>query len=394
MERLKRYLPRVLVAALALLLVGALCEGLVRFFNLEEPRFIEHDPVYGTFHIPDQRGWWTKPVKPAYIEINSRGFRGPVRPYEKPPGLERIVIIGDSYIEAFAASYEETLGHQLEESLRAKGRNVEVIALGVSNFGTAQEILLLEREGLRYQPDLVVLAFAHNDPTDNYRKLSRDTDRPYFRLKADGSLERLPYHMRSKTRGPVRDWMRRNLRIFTFFPRHVRDSLRVIRGKVGKASPWGTHGPLESYQFYASTATPEGKEAWAVTLELIKEFRRLTEAAGARFVLMDIPFRYQVTEAEWEILLERYPERRRERDDFANPEPQEILGELCRKESMRCLFLLPIFRGEGARSVRLFAEKDMHWNGEGNRLVARALEAFLEPSLPALKSPKDNLSSR
>lgn len=366
----------VLLLVATVVALGALCEAAVRLFRLEEPRFIQHDPVYGASHIPGQAGYWTKAPEPVYVEINSHGFRGPDRPLDKPPGTYRIVIIGDSYVEAFSVPFEETLSSRLERRLRAKGYPVEAVALGVSDFGTAQELLLLEREGLRYQPDLVVLAFAHNDPANNHPLLHRNTDRPYFRLTDQGRLERLPYRMESDSRGPVRDFLRRHLRIYTFFPKRVREAVRRLRNKTAREGP----AKLQNhFELYPTAQEPLGREAWELTFALLKEFRRKVEASGAEFVLLEIPFKGQVEKRYWEKFLANYPEVRQREADFENQEPQRLLGDFCRKERMRCLILLPTFQKAAAKGWELFGHRDFHWNAAGNRLAAEALLAAVEP---------------
>ena len=374
--RRPRWLIRALVVVVAIVGTAGVCEMLIRLFHLEEPRFIQRDPVYGTSLIPGQAGYWKKGPIVYYVEINERGFRGQVRPYAKPPGTYRIVVVGDSYIEAFNIPYEQSFSHVLEERLRAEGHSVEVVNLGISNFGTAQELLLLDREGLRYQPDMVVLTFSHNDPAANHPRLHWDTDRPYYRLAPDGRLKRLPYQPKTNTRGVVRDFMRRNLRIYTFFPRRIREMVRRVKGKTARKL---SDHPFEYFRWYASPSHPLAREAWDVTFAIIKEFRRMTEASGARFVLMDVPFRGQVTRRSWDELLARFQELRQAGERFERQRPQQLLGAFCEREGMQCLFLLPPFREAAARSAVLYDEKDFHWNAEGNRLTAEAMVELLRP---------------
>ncbi|MBU1849701.1 MAG: hypothetical protein KKH40_03155, partial [Nanoarchaeota archaeon] len=48
----------------------------------------------------------------------------------------------------------------------------EVINLGVSGYGTDQELILLQKEGLKYNPDVVILGFyLENDKPDNSKEL-------------------------------------------------------------------------------------------------------------------------------------------------------------------------------------------------------------------------------
>ena len=72
-------------------------------------------------------------------------------------------------MEAVHVNDDETLGEQLRSLLQSQmDRPVEVINAGVSGFGTDQELLWLREEGVKYAPDLVLLAvYPHNDFMNN-----------------------------------------------------------------------------------------------------------------------------------------------------------------------------------------------------------------------------------
>ena len=56
------------------------------------------------------------------------------------------------------------------ETLDRDGKNWEIINTGVVGWGNDQEYLFLIDEGLRYEPDIVLLAFyTGNDMTDNHQ---------------------------------------------------------------------------------------------------------------------------------------------------------------------------------------------------------------------------------
>jgi lysophospholipase L1-like esterase len=106
----------------------------------------------------------------VWFRINSQGMRAD-REFarEKPPGVKRIVSLGDSFTMGYEVANEETFSSLLERDLRAKGLNVEVINAGVSGYSNAEECLYLERELLSYSPDLVIVSFYANDLDDNVR---------------------------------------------------------------------------------------------------------------------------------------------------------------------------------------------------------------------------------
>jgi lysophospholipase L1-like esterase len=98
--------------------------------------------------------------------VNSLGFRTPERPFAKPAGTKRVLIIGDSHTEAYVVDDGETYPELLERSLAAAGPT-EVIALGVGGWSTDQELLAYVHYGQRFDPDLVLLQFCPNDPPFN-----------------------------------------------------------------------------------------------------------------------------------------------------------------------------------------------------------------------------------
>jgi len=106
----------------------------------------------------------------VWFRINSKGLRADREyPYEKPAGVKLIVCLGDSFTAGYEVDLEDCFTRVLERELNAPGRAVEVLDAGVSGFGTAEELLYLERELIRYQPDVVVVSFYGNDLMDNVR---------------------------------------------------------------------------------------------------------------------------------------------------------------------------------------------------------------------------------
>ncbi len=106
----------------------------------------------------------------VWFRINGQGMRADRDfSYEKPEGVKRIVALGDSFTLGYEVDAEKTFSSILERELNDRGHAVEVLNAGVSGYSTAEAALYLERELLRYDPDLVVVSFYGNDPVDNVR---------------------------------------------------------------------------------------------------------------------------------------------------------------------------------------------------------------------------------
>ncbi len=95
---------------------------------------------------------------------NSMGFRDSEHPVAKPSGSKRILVLGDSIAAGlWIERDEDVLPAMLERELVARGRAVDVMNFGVLGYNTQQEVEILREKGLRYRPDLVVLAYCLND---------------------------------------------------------------------------------------------------------------------------------------------------------------------------------------------------------------------------------------
>jgi lysophospholipase L1-like esterase len=99
---------------------------------------------------------------------NSAGFRDSEHALQKPAGVERIVVLGDSVTEGHEVEWKDVFAPVLQSKL---GDKHEVINIAAGGLNTPQEIHLFERVGLEYGPNLVVLNFVLND-VDFYTRVA------------------------------------------------------------------------------------------------------------------------------------------------------------------------------------------------------------------------------
>lgn len=104
------------------------------------------------------------------FKTNAQGFRNVEDfTYEKPSDVVRVLCLGDSQTQGYECDQESTYAAIIERRLERAGWNAQVINAGVSGFSTAECLLFLENEGIRYEPDFVVYGFFSNDPADNLK---------------------------------------------------------------------------------------------------------------------------------------------------------------------------------------------------------------------------------
>ena len=135
-------------------------------------------------------GWAPRKGVSAVIEggrvsLNARGYRGRELGLPRPRDRTRVVVLGDSIAFGLGVSDEETFTSLLD----ARNNGIEAGNLAVQGYGPGQELLVLLDEGLRSEPDVVVLAFClANDFADAVLPVALYDGRmakPHYRLVGD-----------------------------------------------------------------------------------------------------------------------------------------------------------------------------------------------------------------
>ncbi|MFT3764419.1 MAG: SGNH/GDSL hydrolase family protein [Minicystis sp.] len=102
------------------------------------------------------------PGRPSITyRYNARGFREPDWDLDKAPGVTRVAILGDSYVQGVGVELYDTLSENLGPELgrRLPERRFEVINLGVPGDNLSSHVDLYEA-AQRLDPDVVVLCLT------------------------------------------------------------------------------------------------------------------------------------------------------------------------------------------------------------------------------------------
>jgi lysophospholipase L1-like esterase len=231
------------------------------------------DEALGWRLIPGATGLWGG----VPVRINAKGLRGPELPYPKPTGTTRILFLGDSVTFGYRVAYEDTIVHHVEQELRELGHPVEAINAGVGGYSPWQELAYLEGEGLRYQPDLVVLSFVLNDVTTKFGLPRFGGSRVAFQLRQAG--------------GP---WLASQSGVF-FTLHHLRG-----RAAVGRDVSQGAADAqlLDVESLVRRPEDPRVDEAWQITLANVREIVRLCREREIGIMLVAFPYRFQLREPD------------------------------------------------------------------------------------------------
>jgi hypothetical protein len=123
--------------------------------------YIDADPVLHHRLRPS----YTANRRGVEFRINALGLKDREYPPGKPPGVFRILMLGDSYTEGFGLPVEQAMPKQVERLLAGGrcSRPIEVVNGGVSSYSPILEYLFLLHVGLALDPDLIVLSFDMTD---------------------------------------------------------------------------------------------------------------------------------------------------------------------------------------------------------------------------------------
>lgn len=119
----------------------------------------------------------------VFYSINTQELRDKETPFKKQKGEFRIIALGESNVMGLGINYGKRFTEIIEKALP----NVEMVNMGIWGFGLDQSLLQLEREGFKYNPDLVIL-FIIEDSMDRAKDFIRCGDwKPRFIVNNDKS---------------------------------------------------------------------------------------------------------------------------------------------------------------------------------------------------------------
>jgi len=108
----------------------------------------------------------TKQFQEKYARYNKHGYRDYEYNLQKPEGIFRVLVLGDSQTFGHGIkNLKDTWVKKLEGKLQKEGRNASIEVLNISGPGWNSDTHLYElfKNGFKFNPDLIILAYYHND---------------------------------------------------------------------------------------------------------------------------------------------------------------------------------------------------------------------------------------
>ena len=306
-------------------------------------------------------------------------------------------------MEGYQIPLEHLFATHLENALSE--HPVEIINLSVGGYGTLQEYLYLREEGLKYQPDLILLAFPPgNDLWDNSIELQM-----LYLMRFEGKAKMRPYAVAGEDK---------QLQVLPSDPRYVDVYANWRRSTIessGRLAFWNkllivryakAHftqeivpigNPNVRYGAYISNYDPAlypahdvtqqqyktiWERSWRTTQQLILSIADLANRIESDFAVLTVPARIQTDTTFRKVIAERYPTL-----SFDFERIDQAAEKFASEHKIKLLNLAPVFARHHATvdEALFFGEEDQHWNRAGHHKAAHATaqfvnDCFLDPS--------------
>ena len=171
----KAILIRVTAVALGLVLGGLVGEISARVYASFDKHayriLLNADPLAVLISAHGEFGYRPRPNSVfrygngTFATTNSLGYRGPVVRTPKPSGTFRIILLGESTTHGWGVMDDETIDAHLRSLLRERypNRSVDVINLAFDGYDSRQLLERLRSDGMRLEPDLIIVNAGIND---------------------------------------------------------------------------------------------------------------------------------------------------------------------------------------------------------------------------------------
>ena len=362
MTKMKKILKNLLFVTLPMLIIFfILLEIISRIFfpGSEAPNciydktdnIVKFDRKYGT------RGVWTKgnlAQQRGEWRINNDGWNSPIDyTSQKTPGVKRIAVIGDSYIEAWQVDAEKSYPSLLGDSL---GSKYEVYSFGVSQSPLSQYLYISRYVEKKYSPDIYIFNLIHNDFHESINGMAYIPMYMTVKLNKDSTFTEVqpvePERMYSKV--PGGEIFRKS----SFF-RYVYYNLNLME------------------RFKAKKATAKEVEMNVTVSDILDKKDSLSAVTG--YILKTVKAELGNKEI---IFVMDAPRQNIYNGDLNNAKTawlNQMVDSICREHNLNFIDLTPSMEADFKQHEKRFESKyDNHWDYYGHQTVAGAVYNYFK----------------
>lgn len=303
---------------------------------------------------------------PAINEINSMGLRGALPPTKQET---RVILLGDSFVQADEVRFQETFGQLLNRYFKNK---IEFIAHGIVSWSPTPEFSWLHHYGFSLQPDHIVLFLCVNDFFDP--NTFHQTDAIYRRQAIYQNGIPVAYDLPEKTWSESIFEHSAIIRLTNRFYRKVKPILKNSSSKIpseiaNETIIFGSKNNLWPYQIQKNV-----KE----TLAVIEDIQKASLAIGVKLhvTLVPLPFSWSDEAVTGKAL---HPYNWPADFTVSQNGIEEYIRNRLSDFGISWIDLQQSFaRAKRMSKIKLFNEVDGHWNANGHQIVFESISSYFD----------------
>lgn len=303
------------------------------------------------------------------FQTNEDGLTPGSTQRHKPTNKIRIMLFGDSTVISRSVPQDKTVSAQLEQLLKSKGIDAEVINAGVQGYGTDQSLLLMERLMPLYNPDVVIYGLCQNDLMENKVTQLHQQAKPIFKITKNGQGEMVFPVLRDKIYSGgsgLRKWIQ-----YLALYRLLQPSILKLRIMIGRWNNPDKFVRDDLDEFYYNPAASE-KIDWKLFRYLLKQMKKVSDEKHVYFLFYAHPALQEVWEPYISNVEKSVNLTTGKYDKYA---VENQLKRIAQKEGIIFIPMIDWFLEHRSEGPFHLLPRDSHCNQNGYRLIAEKLSA-------------------
>lgn len=394
-DKIKNFFKNILVSFISLFIILLILEIGLRFtyksWKLKRKYkdkikevFFNHHPKFGWLGIPCIKGIDTNGRDYFYnVSVNKNGYRDTQHNIKKQKNEKRILFLGDSFIWGTGAEFNETIPQKTQEVLKNK---YAAINMGIGGFSPDQAYLVYKHEGIKYDPEIVILAiYIGNDIYCNgLSKIEGRYPKPKYILQNNNiSLSNVPVP-KLKTKQKKHHFAKRlkkKLYIHSALASFLLDNIYnspalqkfFLKLFFNKANPQKNVHHYE-WEFETFIKDNKLKKNYKILEHILKKFKLLTESKNTKFIVIIIPTKTQVIENEFRLACSAF---NKDPNDFDRIMPNKLLTKMCNKLKIPFIDFTEKFKTNPDKD-KLYFKTNLHWTPLGYSIAAETIAEYIK----------------
>ncbi|MFQ5612116.1 MAG: hypothetical protein ACE5H9_08280 [Anaerolineae bacterium] len=303
---------------------------------------------------PEYPAW---PIRTSSLGLGEAGYRD-VLPPQKPFAL----VLGDSYGFGVGVRQEEVWMERLERET-----GLPFINLSQVGASSLQEARIYSRDGRRLPVEVVIWMFFQNDMKENLRFaqwLDPAADIVQAARQPVQSCASLPHRALKK--------YSLTYELLIYWARYCQYSA------IPPTPVYRDEDLSLTFCLDHDICDPEVQarmlsDGWPLTRQAVYDTLALVRQGGAELVIVIVPSKEQVYFRQFQAVASLPP-------GYDIDDVDQLVAPmraLCAGERLPCIDLTPAFREAANTGPQLYFPVDIHWNAQGQALVARVVGDYL-----------------